>query len=1817
MPKPGKKEAAKPTGKKSEVRTARAASSSASSTKPVIKSAASNNAKGQKGPSKEVKKKNEKVKTNAKTALAKKTTKATHKKEEKQNAVAISAMSSKSSRSSAARLGNIISKSSNKESVFSGFEKASAVSKGDSKKRVAEASHKKPTEQKMPAMKKADKSTSMKASTASSPASKKENKNSSSSDEKEKKTSTASGVAAAKKKEEKSDSFEPAASSSAPSKMKVKSSASTASVPVATESTSSRSVLMKKDAIAEEKLVSKVMKVDVAEKDNSAAGSAASKSTKMAKMKSSVEETTAAKEATPAKPIKTKSASTEQDESAKAGTSSKATKKMKSAADKADNTNDKASAATKENMKMKVAPALKSETTAAKESTTAASKKQPAAKAVPLKQKWTPAAQRAKSRASKNDDDEDDDEEDDDDDEDDEEESDDDEDPEELFEKVQRAASRSYRKEQGTTTQEDSEEDSPVPARKNSRQSTSTAMKKATAQSSVSSPEKKKKKDKESQKASSTAQGQEEMSPTTSKNVAQKSMKASALLLAASADTKKGMKRYLGSSSLASPAATTRKSTAATPGAKHITEAMVEPLRKWWLEDGSLTAGLEKKWRTLELAGFAFTAEYVPHNVPIFYEKQPVYLPPQAEEVATFWVAIIGSAYEKNSTFRENFITDFRNVLADEAALIEGNSDAWAPIVNHNAPTVCGRSRSPSGERGSNAGQAKMKKKSKDGRTSREVRLPAADNSTKAAGVILNVNGAAGETGVAQPLAGSSKRDYHFPLPKDVAAEVATFEGRQKYCAQLRKIESLAKCDFRYVKEYLEIQRAAAKRKSAKDTPAKDKKGEKGSSGKRQSRSNSPSPASSPRPSSPQGMSMTLIEHLVDMLKVEQKRKAENPEAYRYCLLNGSREQVGNFQCEPPALFRGRGDHPKQGIVKARCMPLDVNLNMDIHAQPPVVTLPGHCWGDVYHDNTVTNLGSFLNNAKYIQVASGSTLKMQPDVLKYEKARKLGEVIARIRRDYTYKIRMGDLKARPSTTPSIAVGGNSAGTGTAASSSGTVAPSISINGVPANKAIAASASSTSATSNKNGAKKPDAAKTRGDNSPIRTSRDFYNELEKVRKAYGYAGKNFSMEEAKFGSNPDARVFVGGKGVTDFYSYQTAWQRARQLGCAAYLIDRLALRVGNSKDEDEEADTVGCTTLRVEHVKCQGKAVQIEDPADDVDMIGGFGNDSAHMNKVLVNNAATTAEHGHGTGLVTGEEPPSKRQKVGNGHLGPSVLEKLASSHLVPPGKAKGPPSVISDVSSSFPDMTSSGDEAGSSKKRLSVPSSGKKMKARPSSKGSGNGHVKLDDGAVAQGAAPVSVEQVEVGLVEPAGGAPASASGNNKNKKKNRTTSTREGKSVAAVPRYNPAPDMRQISGKAGEGDKKLGNCTSLELDPVPPLRGADKLLSENASRRSFDEYLLRERLEYRLLFNFLGKDSVPYVNEVLVPKDVYDCITSLQRGKRKSDLLFDLIDSADLNTYFKEFLPGLSAKVFRTYNASVTLEDELAKFSWDTLREEFDRKQMQLHGAEDAKAKDAILMSPEKRDLDKLFEKQKPQLLLHFYNQANRAVAVLCNHQRNIAATHEGQMDMLQQKRDILKREIDFMKEHMRAWKKCRSDKAKKKLLQNSGEGLESLHAEMETKWNGSGSSAGSSGTTGAGNGGAAPSEQPNGGATTSSTTAAAAAASSSSTTATAVAAVTGSTANAAPTWNLKKIPAKSEGCKDKLLQLCQTLVRMEDLMKRREDNKNIALGTSKTNYMDPRVSVAFCKRTGLAVEKVFNKANLTKFPWALDCSNDFQFLE
>ncbi|KAJ2641321.1 DNA topoisomerase 1, partial [Coemansia sp. RSA 1694] len=135
-----------------------------------------------------------------------------------------------------------------------------------------------------------------------------------------------------------------------------------------------------------------------------------------------------------------------------------------------------------------------------------------------------------------------------------------------------------------------------------------------------------------------------------------------------------------------------------------------------------------------------------------------------------------------------------------------------------------------------------------------------------------------------------------------------------------------------------------------------------------------------------------------------KKEKQEIEDKYGFCMLDGRREKVGNFRIEPPGLFRGRGAHPKTGMLKTRVLPEQVTINIGSSAAIPDPP-PGHSWGKVINDNTVTWLAMWKeninNNTKYVFLAAGSSLKGQSDMRKFDKARNLVRCIDEIRAQYT------------------------------------------------------------------------------------------------------------------------------------------------------------------------------------------------------------------------------------------------------------------------------------------------------------------------------------------------------------------------------------------------------------------------------------------------------------------------------------------------------------------------------------------------------------------------------------------------------------------------------------------------------------------------------------------------------------------------------------------------------------------------------------------------------------------------------------------------
>lgn len=81
-------------------------------------------------------------------------------------------------------------------------------------------------------------------------------------------------------------------------------------------------------------------------------------------------------------------------------------------------------------------------------------------------------------------------------------------------------------------------------------------------------------------------------------------------------------------------------------------------------------------------------------------------------------------------------------------------------------------------------------------------------------------------------------------------------------------------------------------------------------------------------------------------------------------------------------------------------------------------------------------------------------------------------------------------------------------------------------------------------------------------------------------------------------------------------------------------------------------------------------------------------------------------------------------------------------------------------------------------------------------------------------------------------------------------------------------------------------------------------------------------------------------------------------------------------------------------------------------------------------------------------------------------------------------------------------------------------------------------------------------------------------------------------------------------------ESKKKAVQRLEEQLMKLEVLATDREENKQIALGTSKLNYLDPRITVAWCKKWGVPIEKIYNKTQREKFAWAIDMTDeDYEF--
>lgn len=96
---------------------------------------------------------------------------------------------------------------------------------------------------------------------------------------------------------------------------------------------------------------------------------------------------------------------------------------------------------------------------------------------------------------------------------------------------------------------------------------------------------------------------------------------------------------------------------------------------------------------------------------------------------------------------------------------------------------------------------------------------------------------------------------------------------------------------------------------------------------------------------------------------------------------------------------------------------------------------------------------------------------------------------------------------------------------------------------------------------------------------------------------------------------------------------------------------------------------------------------------------------------------------------------------------------------------------------------------------------------------------------------------------------------------------------------------------------------------------------------------------QFMVEFDFPGKDSIRYANTVRVDERIFRNLELFMEHKGPKDDLFDLLTTATLNRHLNKLMEGLTAKVFRTYNASMTFQKQLDILTEDREERRADSK--------------------------------------------------------------------------------------------------------------------------------------------------------------------------------------------------------------------------------------------------------------------------------------
>ncbi|KAL2199180.1 hypothetical protein P885DRAFT_31159 [Corynascus similis CBS 632.67] len=361
--------------------------------------------------------------------------------------------------------------------------------------------------------------------------------------------------------------------------------------------------------------------------------------------------------------------------------------------------------------------------------------------------------------------------------------------------------------------------------------------------------------------------------------------------------------------------------------------------------------------------------------------------------------------------------------------------------------------------------------------------------------------------------------------------------------------------------------------------------------------------------------------------------------------------------------------------------------------------------------------------------------------------------------------------------------------------------------------------------------------------------------------------------------------------------------------------------------------------------------------------------------------------------------------------------------------------------------------------------------------------------------------------------------------------------------------------------------ATAMYLIDKFALRAGNEKDTENEAETvgccslKFEHVTLRE--PNTVIFDFLGKDSIRFYNEFTVDRQVFKNLKMFKKPpKEDGDDIFDRLTTSQLNKHLSSYMSGLTAKVFRTYNASWTMSQLLQKL----------------------KVEDRTMA-----------EKIK------LYNDCNREVAILCNHKRTVGASHEAQMEKLgdrikglkyqkwrtkmmmldldpklKKKKGVEFFELDpdldqaWIEAHQQFLAKELQEKIEKKFAKDN----EKLQAEGKSKL---------------------PDKELK----------------------ERLKAVSELEAKFKKENKTKKVEAEGKGASIEKLtanveKLDERIRTLELQCADREGNKEVALGTSKINYIDPRLTVVFSNKFNVPIEKFFSKTLRDKFNWAIQSVGD-----